>query len=110
MPITGNASYIPTMNDFIAHWGQCDEALGSSLGVRLPDNTTRTLPQFTEMRDVLQAQQNTVQARLTSQQIARGNIVLKKIDLLAWFSMFTSLLDGYFQNTDFYAARPYAPT
>jgi hypothetical protein len=110
MPITGNASYIPTMNDFIAHWTQCNEALApGSLGVRLPDNTTRTLPQFTEMRDILQTQQNTVQARLTIQQIARGNILLKKVDLLAWFSMFTSLLDGYYQNTDFYSARPYVP-
>ena len=61
------------------------------------------------MRDLLQTQQNTLQLCLTVQQIARGDILLKKIDLLSWFSMFTSLLDGYYQNTDFYAARPYAP-
>lgn len=110
MAITGNASYIPTMNEFIAHWGQCNMALApATLLVRLPNNTSKSQPQFVTLRDLLQTQQNSVQACLTIQQIARGNILLRKIDLLAWFNMFTSLLDGYFQNTDFYAARPYAP-
>jgi hypothetical protein len=110
MAITGNASYIPTMNEFIAHWAQCNTALApAALLVRLPDNTTKTQAQFVTLRDLLQTQQNTVQSCLTVQQIARGNIFLKKIELLSWFNMFTSLLDGYYQNTDFYAARPYAP-
>ncbi len=110
MAITGNATYIPTINEFAAHWTQCNTALApAALLVRLPDNSTKTQAQFVTLRDLIQTQQNTVQSCLTDQQIARGDILLKKIDLLAWFNMFTSLLDGYFQNTDFYAARPYAP-
>jgi hypothetical protein len=110
MAITGNASYIPTMNDFIAHWGQCNSALApAALLVRLPDNTTRTVAQFTTLRDTIQAQQNAVQGGLMAQQLARASIFFKKEQLLAWFNLFNSLLDGYYQNTDFYAARPYAP-
>ena len=110
MAITGNASYIPTMNEFIPHWGQCNAALApATLLVRLSDNTTKTQAQFVTLRDLIQTQQSAVQAALTAQQIARGAIFLKKIELLTWFNMFNSLLDGYFQNTDFYAARPYAP-
>jgi hypothetical protein len=110
MAITGNASYIPTMNEFAAHWTQCNTALAPAhLLVRLPDNTTKTQAQFVALRDLLQGQQNSVQDCLTTQQIARGDILLQKFELLAQFNMFTSLLDGYFQNTDFYAARPYAP-
>jgi hypothetical protein len=110
MAITGNASYIPTMNEFIAHWGQCNAALTpATLLVRLPDNTTKTQAQCATLRDTIQNQQNAVQAALTAQQLARANIFFKKEQLLLWFNMFNSLLDGYFQNTDFYAARPYAP-
>ena len=110
MAITGNASYIPTMNEFLAHWGQCNSALAPAvLLVRLPDNTTKTVAQFTTLRDGIQFQQNTVQAGLTAQQLARAGLYFKKVQLLSWFNMFNSLLDGYYQNTNFYAARPYAP-
>lgn len=110
MAITGNASYIPTMNEFIAHWGQCNTALApAALLVRLPDNTTKTVAQFSTLRDTIQTRQNTVQAGLTAQEMARAGIYFQKVQLLAWFNMFTSLLDGYYQNTDFIAARPYAP-
>jgi len=99
------------MNEFIAHWTQCNTALApQALIVRRPDNTTVTQAQFSTLRDTIQARQNTVQACLTEQQITRGNINLKKTGLLQQFNQFTSLLDGYFVNTDFYEARPYAPS
>ena len=31
MPITGSSSYIPTMNEFIAHWAQCNAALAPAV-------------------------------------------------------------------------------
>jgi hypothetical protein len=98
------------MNEFIAHWAQCDAALApGALLVGLPDDTTCSQVQFVAWRDSLQAQKNAVQGCLTGQLIVRGSIYLKKVALHAQFSQFVSLLDGYFQNTDFYAARPYAP-
>jgi len=111
MAITGPASYIPTMNEFTAHWALCNAALppASPLLVRQLNNTTMTQVQFAALRDSLQTQQNTIQSCLAAQEIARGGINLKKTALLTQFALFTSLLDGYFRNTEFYGARPLMP-
>ena len=111
MPITGNSSYIPTVNEFYAHWGQCNTALTpQNLTVRRPDNTTCTQMQFLTLRNTLQASQNQVQGCLGVLQMSRGQIMLAKEDMLLKLNRFTALLDGYYKNTDFYAARPYAPS
>ncbi len=110
MAITGNATYIPTMNEFLPHWAECDVVLApQSLLVRLENNTAVTQAQFEGQRNALQAQQNLVQGCLIAQQIARGDILLQKMALLTQFHLFNAVLDGYYQNTDFYAARPLAP-
>jgi hypothetical protein len=110
MAISNNDSYISTMNEFIAHWGECNAAIApSSLVVRLPDNTTRSLLQFTAMRNTLLLNQNLVQATLTAQQIARAGIALEKTGLLAQINLFNAELDASYQNTDYFAARPYVP-
>src|SRR5205085_226897 len=49
-------------------------------------------------------------AELTTQNVARGSIHLKKAELLRLFSSFKSVLEGYYPNTEFYEARPYAPS
>jgi hypothetical protein len=112
MAITGNSSYIPTMNEFLAHWAQCNTALTpAALLVRLMGkNITKTRANFVTLRDLLQSQQNAVQSCLADQQIVRGNLYLQKAALLAQFNEFTAVLDGYYQGTDFYNARPYAPS
>lgn len=111
MAITGNSSYIPTINQFLAHWGQCNTALGASpLLVQRADNTTVTKAQFTTQRDTLQTQLNTIQTCLTTQEIARGNINSRKTTLLAQMNLFLGVLDAYYRRTDFFAARPYAPS
>ena len=98
------------MNEFIAHWTQCNTALTPLfLLVRQLNNITMSQAQFTTLRDTLQTQQNNIQTCLITQQIARGGINLKKTLLQRQFSLFTSLLEGYFRNTDFYEARPLAP-
>ena len=93
MAITGPASYIPTMNEFTAHWALCNAALppASPLLVRQLNNTTMTQVQFAALRDSLQTQQNTIQSCLAAQEIARGGINLKKTALLTQFALFTSL-------------------
>lgn len=112
MAITGPASYTTTMNQFAAHWALCNAELGPQpLVVRRPEsNTVVTLAQFTAMQAALQAQQITVQAHLIDVQIARGVIKRQKAALLRLFNLFTSVLNGYFPNTEFYEARPYAPS
>ena len=112
MSITGPSSYVPTMISFESHWQEANARLGvpHPYLVRLSDgNTTMSQAQFGALRASLQSQQNTVQACLAQQQVARGNINLKKAGLLEQFALFASVLDGYFQNTEFYALRPAAP-
>ena len=109
--ITNLTTFLPTMDTFNAHWQQSLAAYAPKvLIVRLPDNTSVARADFEGQRNTLQAQQVAVQARLTDQLIARGAIERQKAALLEKFNQFTSLLDGYYQNTDFYAARPLAPS
>ncbi len=113
MPITGPASYVPTINQFLSHWLACNTTLppATPFLVRLPQaNLTVTRAQFLAIGESLQAQQGVVQSCLTDQQIARGAINIQKNKLLARFNEFTTRLDAYYGNTDFYAARPLAPS
>lgn len=111
MAITGNSSYIPTMNEFIAHWTLCNAALNpQTLTIQTASNTTVTIAQFTVQRDALQSQLGTIQACLTAQQIARTVINSQKEALLAKLALFNGMLDAYYRKTDFYESRPAAPS
>ena len=109
--ITGPGSYIVTMNFFNASWEEANSLLPAPYLVRLADaNQTLTRAQFEGLIATLTTQQNTVQHRLVQQQVARGAINRQKTALLEKFALFVSVLDGYFQNTDFDALRPVAPS
>ena len=112
MAITGPASFIPTINEFLAHWQQCNAALApaSPLLVRLREkNITVARAKLLEWRDGLQAQQNVLTAKSTDLQLARASIVEQKAVLLACFNQFTTRLDAFYQGTNFYQLRPVAP-
>lgn len=110
MAISTLSTWLPTIDSFGAHWQQCLTAAAPKvILIRLPDNTTVTRAQFLAKRDALQAQQITVQSRLNDQLIARGDIEIQKTALLEKFNLFTGTMDGFYQNTKFYAARPVAP-
>ena len=110
MAITGNASYIPTMNEFAAHWTLCNTALGvTPLIVRLPDNTTMTLALFTTLRTNLTTQHTTVQSKLNDVFIARSAVDLQKAALLNTLRAFNDYVEAYYQETSFLKARPLMP-
>ena len=113
MAISGPASFEPTINAFLSHWLICNNIrpAASPLLVRVPEkDVTFTRLQLVGLRDQLVAQQGVVQGCLTQQQVARGAINNKKATLLARFTQFNSHLDGNYRNTDFYEARPLAPS
>ena len=110
MAITGNASYIPTMNEFLSHWGLANAALApAALLAAMPNNTSMSRAQFETLRNLLLNQQTMVQSTLNDQQIARGDIELKKAQLLKWLNSFNEFIEAYYQQTKFYQARPNAP-
>lgn len=113
MAISGPASFEPTINAFLSHWLICNNIRppASPLLVRVPEKeVTFTRLQLAGFRDQLVTQQGVVQGCLTQQQVARGAINNKKATLLARFTQFNSHLDGNYRNTDFYEARPLAPS
>lgn len=110
MPLHNNTSYIPTINEFIAHWGQVNAVLTPDLSVPAPDLTAMSLLGFVSLQDSLQAQFQTLVGFLNDKEIARGEIRLLKGRLLGHFNEFNAMLDGYWSATPFINARAYAPS
>jgi hypothetical protein len=109
MPISNNASYIPTIDEFIGHWTQVNTFLVPPLVVRNEVKLSSTLVQFTALRELIRSQAAGVIDLLNDQEIARGLIDLKKAQLLAWLTEFNGLMDAYWAGTRFLKARPTPP-
>ncbi len=109
MSLKNNASYIPTMNLFTAHWAQVNAALPAPLVIGTPDNAPMALADFTNLRNTLESQFTEVIDLINNEEIARGEINLSKGRLTAYFQEFNGLLDGYYAATAFPAARAYLP-
>ena len=99
------------MNEFAAHWGLCNTALGATpLVIRLPDNTTMTAALFSTLRTNLTTQQTTVQSKLNDVSIARSAIDLQKGVLMSALRAFNDFVEAYYQETSFLDARPRMPS
>lgn len=109
MPLHNNASFIPTMNAFLAHWAQVDAAIAPDLVVGVPNEPPITRLSFTALRTTLQNRNVAVIGFLNDKEIARGEIEIQKARLLAHFHEFNGLLEGYWAGTSFINARAYAP-
>lgn len=109
MPITNNASYIPTMNQFLAHWTQVNAVLSPGLTVRTEKGASADRTAFQNLRNSIQNLANGVVDKLNDQEIARGEINKQKEVLLALINQFNGMLDAYWADTPFMYARPLAP-
>ena len=84
-----NALYIVRMNEFLAHWSECNAVLppGAPLLIRLPDSDTLvSRGQLEARRNSLQTQLGVVQSCLGRQQIVRASIRRQKTTLLEQFT------------------------
>ncbi len=109
--ISGNSTYPAVADAFSGHWLLCNEALpvGSPLKIKRPNETLVLRADFDLLRTNLQAQNIDVRARLTQVDLSRGTIEIIKTKLLERLNQFLVKLDGKWQSTHFYRARPYAP-
>lgn len=107
MAITTNASYIPTTDEFIEHWGLVNEArvVGSPFVLR----TGLAKAGLEALRTGLLGIETALQARLNDGEVARTAINREKAELLMWFGRFMEVFDGYFGDSDLAGARPLAP-
>jgi hypothetical protein len=110
MPITGSASYLPTMNEFLAHWTQANAALPPTKPFIVNvAGTGTTKAQFETRKTGLEAQQAGVQDDLNAVEIARGELLAQKELLLGLLNEFNQYIEGYYAATPFASARPKAP-
>lgn len=107
MAITGNASYVPTTNDFLAHWSDVNAALPGPSPLILRSGMARA--GLVTARDDLQTLLDAVQDELNDVELARAALDLLKVPLLGRLNEFNGILDAYYQGTKFHAGRPLAP-
>lgn len=113
MALSSTGSYIPTANEFLAHWADADAALlpgglvlAEEPGV-IPAGFNRS--GLLVLRDTMQADLDTVQDKLNDLQIVSGGLELQKEALYKMMTLFLGVMDGYYANTEYYRARPDAP-
>ncbi len=113
MALANNSSYIPTCNDFLAHWTLVDAALAPSAFVLpaepgvIPGSFNRS--GLVALRTTLLDNLQTVQDKLNDVEIASGRIRLLKEKLYRRLNLFLEVLDGYYASTEYISARPDAP-
>lgn len=111
MALSSKASFIPTTNEFLAHWSLVDAALAPAPPLTLPEERGVIPPGFdvsglTVLKTLLQGHLEVVQDKLNDLQIASGAIALLKAKLHRRLTLFLEVVDGFYGNTEFFAARP----
>ena len=104
MAINSNASFIPTLNEFVAHWAEVNDARPP--GAPLILRTGQTRQDLHLLRVDLMDVETQLQQRLNDAQIARGQIELHKRSLMMWFGRFMQVFDGYYGAGPLGQARP----
>jgi hypothetical protein len=109
MAITSNASYIPTVDEFLGHWINVNNSIVPALMLTV-NNGSMDRGGFLSIRGALVGADQDIQDKLNDIEIARADIDIKKAELLKELNLFTGLLDSYYVGTKFFAARPGAPS
>lgn len=101
MPLSGPSSYVPTLDQFIAHWTLVDAELGAGNEMMLtygpPEGTdTIALAGLTALRDELEGAQNLVQSTLNGVELASGTVKMGKGELLPLAQAYGRKVRGLF--------------
>jgi len=107
MPITGAASYIPTINEFLAHWEAANTALAGGGPLVLPGGVTRA--NLVTHRDSLQTKQAEIEAQVNAAEIARGDLMARKEDVYLRASQFNDKVRALLGATAYARALPLLP-
>ncbi len=110
MALESNATFLPTMNEFSAHWELVNAAITPDLTAAAEGVAPATLGQFNDLRDSLQGHMNAIIGKLNEQEIARGDLRLKKQRLLRLLGEFLANMDAFYTSTSLYSARPKTPS
>jgi len=108
MPISGPTSYVPTVEEFLGHWLSVDTALGAGNELVLPGAVNRAALQT--RLDALVAKQADVQAKINAEEIARGDIEIRRSDLLTRANQFNDKVRALLPGSKWVRALPNVPT
>jgi hypothetical protein len=107
MPINGPSSYVPTTNEFLAHWDAANLALGGGGPLLLPGGVTRA--NLLTQRDGLQTKQAEVEGQINGREIARADLDTKKEDLHLRGGQFNDKVRALLGTTAYARALPVLP-
>ena len=107
MPINGPSSFIPTTNEFLAHWDAANTALGAGGPLLLPGGITRA--NLLTQRDTLQTKQAEIEGQINNREIARAELVAKKDDLHLRGGQFNDKVRAVLGATPYAKALPELP-
>ncbi|MEN9576934.1 MAG: hypothetical protein RL077_1878 [Verrucomicrobiota bacterium] len=107
MPIEGPASFLPTTDEFLAHWGLVNTALAPGALV-LPAGTTRA--NLDTHRTALGGLHTAVQAAINDVEMARADLDDRKGALHARLTQFNEKARAYLGTTTLARSLPKVPT
>lgn len=107
MPIEGPASFLPTTDEFLAHWGLVNTALAPGSLV-LPAGTTRA--NLDTHRTALGGLHSAVQAAINDVEMARADLDDRKAALHTRLNQFNDKARSYLGTTTLARALPKVPT
>ena len=108
MPISGPASFLTTTDEFLGHWEEADTVLGVGNELKLKDGSARAV--MLTKKGTLLTRRAAVQAKLNQQEVARGDIELRKTALLVRINQFNDKVRFLFGGTKWERALPNVPT
>ena len=108
MPISGPASYLATTDEILGHWEAADTTLGAGNELKLKDGSGRAV--LVTKKDSLVAKRATVQVRLNQQEVARGDIEVRKEALLLRINQFNDKVRFLLGGTKWERALAQVPT
>lgn len=106
MAITGPASYLPTTDEFLAHWAAAQNDFGGA--IRLRGDVSRT--QLESLRETLASQITTLTDTLNAREFARGDINTGSRELIRRLEQFNARVRVLFEpGSKFVNALPKVP-
>lgn len=115
MAISGNSSYIPTAQEFVAHWNSAGAALGALGPVTLPGKplgsaTDVTASTLDALRGQLAAKATMIQSLVNATDLVRADLASAQAEALEYVVRFNAKVRGSLGGTRWVAALPEAPT
>ena len=114
MPISGAASYLPTINDFLPHWQVVNASLGAG-GPLLLRNPNGPVPPLlarsvlVTMRDALQAKHTDITSQINSVELASATLKTMKAELHLRGGQFNEAVRSALAGTAYAEALPLLP-